>query len=110
MRLPARPGTVTFMLLIGGDRRQPEGDLLAAYRAAAGEPQLVIEGHRPAEVYRLQEPATGADGRPGRPGLAPGGEGSTITSRVSNPTFPVTGADFSACLARGRCPALLEVP
>jgi 4-amino-4-deoxy-L-arabinose transferase-like glycosyltransferase len=59
VRLPARPGTVTFMLLIGGDRRQPEGDLLAAYRAAAGDPSLVIEGHRPAEVYRLQGVAAG---------------------------------------------------
>jgi hypothetical protein len=57
VRLPARPGTVTFMLWIGGDRRQPEGDLLAAYRAAAGDPVLVIEGRRPAQVHLVREPA-----------------------------------------------------
>ena len=59
VRLPGRPGTVVLMLWIGGDRRQPEGDLLAAYRAAAGEPVVVIEGRRPAEVYLVREPATG---------------------------------------------------
>jgi hypothetical protein len=57
VRLPERRGTVTFMLWIGGDRRQPEGDLLAAYRAAAGAPVLVIEGRRPAEVHLVREPA-----------------------------------------------------
>jgi hypothetical protein len=57
VRLPARPGTVTFMLWVGGDRRQPEGDLLAAYRAAAGDPVLVIEGRRPAQVHLVREPA-----------------------------------------------------
>lgn len=58
VRLPARPGTVTFMLLVGGFPRQPEGELLAAYRAAAGEPVLVIEGRRPAQVHLVREPAT----------------------------------------------------
>jgi hypothetical protein len=60
VRLPSRRGTVTFMLLIGGDRRQPEGDLLAAYREAGGAPVLVIEGRRAAEVYLLREPAGGS--------------------------------------------------
>jgi hypothetical protein len=59
VRLPTRQGTVTFLLLIGGDRRQPEGDLLSGYRAAAGEPSLVIEGHRAAEVYPVEGPAAG---------------------------------------------------
>jgi hypothetical protein len=60
VRLPSRRGTVAFMLLIGGDRRQPEGDLLASYREAAGDPMLVIEGRRRAEVYLLRERAEGS--------------------------------------------------
>lgn len=57
VRLPRRAGTVIFMLWVGGDRRQPEGDLLAAYRAAAGGPVVVIEGRRPAQVHLVREPA-----------------------------------------------------
>ncbi len=60
VRLPSRPETAVFMVLIGGDRRQPEGELLAAYRAAAGEPSLIIEGRRRVEIYPLREPATGS--------------------------------------------------
>lgn len=58
VRLPVRQGTVTFLLIIGGDRRQPEGDLLAAYRAA-GNLTFAIEGRRPAEIYLVREPPPG---------------------------------------------------
>jgi hypothetical protein len=60
VRFPEPPDRSVFMLLVGGFPRQPEGDLLEAYREAAGEPVLVVEGGRRAEVYLIAEaPATG---------------------------------------------------
>ncbi|MBN2113188.1 MAG: glycosyltransferase family 39 protein [Acidimicrobiia bacterium] len=60
VRWPELSGRAGFMLLVGGFPRQPEGELLAAYRAAAGERVLFLEGRRPAEVYLLEgDPAGG---------------------------------------------------
>jgi hypothetical protein len=58
VRLPSPARTVTFLLWVGGDRRQPEGDLLAAYRAA-GDLAFSREGRRPTEVYLVKELAGG---------------------------------------------------
>ena len=57
--LPRPPRTVTFLMWVGGDERQPTGDLLAAYRAAAGELILSLEDRRPVEVYLVHEPRRG---------------------------------------------------
>jgi len=56
---PAAPGRMVFMLLVGGFGDQPQGELLEAYRAAAGEPVLVLEGRRAAEIYLVRGPAGG---------------------------------------------------
>jgi hypothetical protein len=57
VRFPEPPGRTVFMLLVGGFPRQPEGDLLEAYREAAGDPVTVVEGGRRAEVYLIGEVA-----------------------------------------------------
>jgi len=54
VRWPDLSDRAGFMLLVGGFPRQPEGELLGAYRAAAGEKILFLEGRRPAEVYLLE--------------------------------------------------------
>ena len=59
VRLPAPPDRAVFMLLIGGFGDQPEGALLDGYRAAAGEPDFVIESGRGATIYLVGEPTTG---------------------------------------------------
>ena len=110
VRLPRRQGKITFLLLIGGDRRQPEGDLLAAYRDAAGDPMLVIEGRRPAEVYLLRGPGGGLLSGPFPVWSCSRRRRLYNQCPGFQPEFPVTGADLSACVARGRGPALLEVP
>jgi 4-amino-4-deoxy-L-arabinose transferase-like glycosyltransferase len=59
VRLPAPSRRAAFMVLVEGDPHQPEGALLEAYLAAAGEPLAVVEGLRTVTVYRVGERAGG---------------------------------------------------
>jgi len=55
VRLPAPAGRPTFVLLVAGDPRQPEGELLSGYLAVVGEPLSIVEGCREVSIYQVSE-------------------------------------------------------